>query len=153
MQEIVYHKVEEISQSERDKFFKVRGYRVIDEKLENDMKISAEAIIMIEGPNGAIEHTAASGNGPVNALDNAFRKALKVFHPNVQEVTLLDYQVKVVPNGIGVAGTESTVKVDLVLTDKVWRWETSGKSNSVIEASFLALTDGYWFKLHKDLET
>jgi 2-isopropylmalate synthase len=67
----------------RPRFFRLIGFRVIDEKRRDDEPSVAEATIMLEGPNGEIEHTAAQGNGPVNALDGALRKALIKFYPEV----------------------------------------------------------------------
>jgi 2-isopropylmalate synthase len=59
----------------KERFFRLMGFRVIDEKRHEDEHTMAEATVMIEGPNGEVEHTAATGNGPVHALDLALRKA------------------------------------------------------------------------------
>src|SRR5262249_57244439 len=63
-------------EGDRPRFFRLIGFRVIDEKRHEREAPIAEATIMLEGPDGAIEHTAAQGNGPVNAPDSALRKAL-----------------------------------------------------------------------------
>ena len=73
-----------------------------DERIEHD-PASAWAAVMLDGPNGEIEHTAAEGNGPVNALDTALRRALRRFYPQIEEVRLLDYKVRVLGGGEGSA--------------------------------------------------
>ncbi len=70
----------------RTRHFRLIGFRVIDEKRNEDEAPLSEATIMIEGPDGTIEHTAAQGNGPVNALDHALRKALAKFYPEIETV-------------------------------------------------------------------
>ncbi len=84
------------------------------------------------------EHTAALGNGPVNALDNALRKALATFYPEVRHIALLDYKVRVLS---GIAGTASRVRVLVESTDGRSKWGTVGVSENVIEASLDALKD------------
>src|SRR3989449_623184 len=84
---------------DRVRFYRLIGFRVIDEKRTEGEPPIAEATIMLEGPDGQIEHTAAQGNGPVNALDRALRKALGKFYPEVEHVRLHDYKVRVLGNG------------------------------------------------------
>jgi len=127
--------------------FRLIGFRVIDEKRKEDEPPLSEATIMIEGPDGLIEHTAAQGNGPVNALDNALRKALVKFYPQINEVQLLDYKVRVLG---GVEGTSATVRVLIESGDGHERWGTVGVSPNVIEASWQALVDSIEYKLYKD---
>jgi 2-isopropylmalate synthase len=100
--------------------------------------------------DGNIEHTAALGNGPVNALDNALRKALKNFYPRIKEVKLLDYKVRVVSSK---QGTESVVRVLVESGDKSGSWNTVGVSSNIIEASWMALVDSMDYKLFKDMKT
>ncbi len=90
-----------------------------------------------------VMHTAAEGNGPVNALDHALRKALEPFYPDLQEVRLLDYKVRVVDQG---SGTGSIVRVLIESTDSQRTWSTVGSSENIIEASWYALSDSleYW---------
>jgi 2-isopropylmalate synthase len=102
---------------------------------------------MLTGPNGELEHTAAEGNGPVNALDTALRRALCRFYPQVQEVRLLDYKVRVLG---GAGGSASTVRVLIESADAHERWGTVGVSHNVIEASWQALVDSFEYKLYKD---
>jgi len=131
----------------RTRHFRLIGFRVIDEKLREDGPPLSEATIMIEGPDGQVEHTAAQGNGPVNALDNALRKALRKFYPQIDEVQLLDYKVRVLGGG---EGTKATVRVLIESGDGKDRWGTVGVSQNVIEASWQALVDSIDYKLYKD---
>jgi len=127
------------------KFFTVTGFRVIDEKRHEDNQPVSEATVMVR-VGGKMEHTAAEGNGPVNALDNALRKALEKFYPKLKEVKLLDYKVRVLPAG---QGTASAIRVLIESGDKESRWGTVGVSENIIEASYQALIDSIEFKLHK----
>lgn len=131
------------------KFFSVSGFRVIDEKRNEDGRPISEATIMVK-VGGKVEHTAAEGTGPVNALDNALRKALEKFYPKLKEVKLLDYKVRVLPAG---QGTASSIRVLIESGDKEGRWGTVGVSSNVIEASYQALIDSIEFKLHKEEES
>jgi 2-isopropylmalate synthase len=131
---------------DRPRFFRLIGFRVIDEKRHEREAPIAEATIMLEGPDGAIEHTAAQGNGPVNALDSALRKALGKFFPEIQEVRLHDYKVRVLGSP---EGTEAVVRVLIESGDERERWSTVGVSHNVIEASWQALVDSMDYKLHK----
>ncbi len=131
----------------RTRHFRLIGFRVIDEKRTEDEPPLSEATIMIEGPDGEVEHTAAQGNGPVNALDNALRKALRKFYPEIDEVQLLDYKVRVLGGG---EGTKATVRVLIESGDGKDRWGTVGVSHNVIEASWQALVDSIDYKLYKD---
>jgi 2-isopropylmalate synthase len=130
------------------RYFKLKGFRVITEKRSEDTDPLAEATIMID-VDGNIEHTAAMGNGPVNALDNALRKALRNFYPRIQEVKLLDYKVRVVSSK---QGTESVVRVLIESGDRTGSWNTVGVSSNIIEASWMALVDSMDYKLFKDLQ-
>jgi len=127
------------------KYFSVIGFRVIDEKRHEDQKPFSEATIMVK-VGGKVEHTAAEGNGPVNALDNALRKALEKFYPKLREVKLLDYKVRVLPAG---QGTASSIRVLIESGDKEARWGTVGVSENIIDASYQALIDSIEYKLHR----
>lgn len=131
----------------RVRHFRLIGFRVIDEKRKEDEPPLSEATIMVEGPDGTIEHTAAQGNGPVNALDQALRKALTKFYPQLEKMELLDYKVRVLG---GKAGTAATVRVLIESGDEQDRWGTVGVSPNVIEASWQALVDSIEYKLYKD---
>ena len=90
-----------------------------------------------------IMHTAAEGNGPVNALDQALRKALLRFYPELAQVRLVDYKVRILEESVG---TGAQVRVLIESTDGVEEWRTVGSSTNIIEASWLALADSleYW---------
>jgi 2-isopropylmalate synthase len=126
-------------------YFDLVGFRVINEKKEEEHPIS-EATIMVE-VGGKTEHTAALGNGPVNALDNALRKALEKFYPQLKDVSLIDYKVRVLSSG---EGTGARVRVLVETGDKRDKWGTVGVSENIIEASWQALTDSITYKLFKD---
>jgi len=132
---------------DRVRYFHLIGFRVIDEKRTESEPPIAEATIMLEGPDGRIEHTAAQGNGPVNALDRALRKALGKFYPEVEQVRLHDYKVRVLGNQ---EGTEAIVRVLIESGDEHARWGTVGVSHNVIEASWQALVDSMDYKLYKE---
>ncbi len=127
------------------KYFDLIGFRVIDQKSKDDGPTQAEATIMVH-VGGHVEHTAAVGNGPVNALDNAIRKALEKFYPQLKEMTLLDYKVRVLP---GNPGTGAKVRVLIESKDQHNKWGTVGLSYDIIEASWQALVDAICFKLIK----
>ncbi len=127
------------------KYFNILGFRVLDEKCGEDQRPQAEATIKVK-VGGKVEHTAAEGSGPVNALDNAIRKALEKFYPKLKEVKLLDYKVRVLPAG---QGTASAIRVLIESGDKHSRWGTVGVSDNIIDASYQALIDSIDFKLHK----
>jgi 2-isopropylmalate synthase len=127
------------------KFFSVMGFRVIDERRHEDQKPLSEATIMVK-VGGKIEHTAAEGSGPVNALDNALRKALEKFYPKLKDVKLHDYKVRVLPAG---QGTASVTRVLIESGDREQRWGTVGVSDNIIEASYQALIDSIEYKLDK----
>ena len=91
-----------------------------------------------------IEHTAAVGAGPVNALDHALRKALEKFYPQLREVKLLDYKVRVLSAD---KGTESKVRVLIESGDHKEKWGTVGVSENIMEASWQALADSIEYKL------
>jgi 2-isopropylmalate synthase len=148
-------------------FFDLIQFRVVDEKgymrrvfkddgsfeVQTDEGFehgpaSAWAAVMMTGPNGAVEHTAAEGNGPVNALDKALRRGLTKFYPRIDEVGLLDYKVRVLG---GEHGSAALVRVLIESADATDRWGTVGVSLNVIEASWQALVDGFEYKLYKDL--
>jgi 2-isopropylmalate synthase len=125
------------------KFFDLAGLRVISE--DRSGELFSEATIKIK-VGAVLEHTAAEGAGPVNALDNALRKALVTFYPQVSEMRLVDYKVRVIE---GNAGTGARVRVLIESADKSDVWTTVGVSENIIEASWLALVDSVEYKLMK----
>jgi len=102
----------------------------------------SEAMVKIR-VDGEIMHTASEGNGPVNALDQAMRKALLQFYPSLARVKLVDYKVRILEESVG---TESQVRVLIESSDGVDTWRTVGSSANIIGASWIALADSveYW---------
>ena len=96
--------------------------------------------------NGAAEYTVADGDGPVNALDAALRKALKPFYPIIDSIQLSDYKVRIIN---GQKGTAARTRVLIDSTDGETHWGTVGVSDNIIEASWLALVDSFEFRLRK----
>jgi len=105
--------------------------------------IFAEANIKLR-VNGEIVHTAAEGNGPVNALDNALRKALREHYPAIDAFHLADYKVRILD---GNAGTAATTRVLIETANHRQTWNTVGASSNIIEASWLALYDAVEYGL------
>lgn len=97
--------------------------------------------------DGKTEHVVAEGDGPVNALDNALRKALEPFYSNIKDMSLIDYKVRVVNAR---AGTAAKVRVIIESRDSESLWGTVGVSENIIEASWNALVDSVEYKLLKD---
>jgi len=95
----------------------------------------------------AWHHTVAEGDGPVNALDGALRKALLPAYPNLAEMSLTDYKVRVINSG---AGTAARVRVVIESKDRGHHWGTVGVSENIIDASWKALVDSIEYKLMKD---
>jgi 2-isopropylmalate synthase len=127
-------------------YFELLGFRVIDEHRGALMPMS-EATVKIK-VGDRVEHTAASGNGPVHALDQALRRALEKFHPSLSEVYLVDYKVRVISGAL--SGTASLVRVLITSTDGKTTWGTVGVSANIVEASWRALVDAVEYKLMKD---
>jgi len=127
------------------KFFELESFRVVIEK-KPDGHLTSEAIIKIK-VKGVQEHTAADGDGPINALDNALRKALKSFYPNLAKMHLSDFKVRVLNEK---AGTAAPVRVLIQSQDEEDYWGTVGVSENIIEASWQALVDSVEYKLLKD---
>ena len=136
--------------NKRKNYFDFKGFRVFDVKRPEDEIAMAEATVMVEAvlEGSRVEtHTAASGVGPVNALDNALRKALNVYYPRLNEMRLVDFKVRVLPAG---RATASKVRVLIESTDGKDNWGTVGVSENIIEASWQALIDSINYKLYKD---
>jgi 2-isopropylmalate synthase len=131
-------------------FFELGGFRVINEKRinpkTNKPELFSEATIKII-VKGVMEHTASEGDGPVNALDNALRKALESFYPSLKQMHLADFKVRVLDQK---AGTEAKVRVLIQSQDEESVWSTVGVSENIIEASWQALVDSFEYKLLKD---
>lgn len=125
--------------------FHVSYYRILEESPDGAKEHSASAMIKVD-VGGAQEMTATEGNGPVNALDNALRKALEVFYPRLSQVKLIDYKVRILDSG----GTGSKTRVLIEFSDGQRTWSTVGVSTNIIQASMMALLDATEYKLMKD---
>ena len=117
-------------------FFDLDGFRVVIEK-RGGHEITSEAIVKVR-VGGVLEHTAAHGEGPVNALDNAIRKALRSFYPTLAQMHLSDFKVRVLNEK---AATAAKVRVLIQSQDERDAWGTVGVSTNIIEASWQALAD------------
>jgi len=94
--------------------------------------------------NGVQEYTVAEGDGPVNALDSALRKALRPFYPQIDQIVLEDYKVRIIASQ---KGTGARTRVLIESSDGRRSWGTVGVSDNIIEASWLALVDSFEYKL------
>ena len=122
--------------------FELEAFRVSIEK-DKDQPCTAQATIKIS-VNGKQEITAAEGYGPVSALDNALRKALDRFYPDLDTMSLVDFKVRVID---GSRGTAAKVRVFIESRDQDKIWSTIGVSEDIIEASWQALADSFQHKL------
>ncbi len=149
-------------------FFNLKSLRVLETKNANGSPM-AEATVAVE-VEGIVEHTAATGKGPVNAMDIALRKALSSFYPRIAELSLRDFKVRVLTIGqekkeneeIDLfsntqqdlvkksGGTASVVRVLIESADQNGAWVTVGVSYDIIEASWQALADSVTYKLYRD---
>ncbi|MDR1537324.1 MAG: citramalate synthase [Clostridiales bacterium] len=127
--------------------FELVNFKIVGEQPYEEGS-SATAMIKIK-VDGMTEITAAEGDGPVNALDKALRKALEVFYPQIASLRLTDYKVRVMDSK---SATASSVRVLIETTDGVDSWTTVGVSKDIIEASWIALVDSVEYKLIKDIE-
>lgn len=127
--------------------FSVDGFRVFMDSRGGGT--DSEASVKVRDPAGNMEHTAADGNGPVNALDNALRKALQSFYPGLRRVWLTDYKVRVLDEK---SATAASVRVLIRTTDGESSWTTVGVSENVIDASLIALVDSLEYALMKQGE-
>lgn len=127
------------------RFFDLEGFKVLVEK-RKDNRVFAEATIRLK-VNKQERYSAAEGDGPVNALDNALRKALNEFYPNLAKMHLSDFKVRVLD---AEAGTAAKVRVLIESQDETDSWTTVGVHENIIEASWQALVDSIEYKLLKD---
>ncbi|MFC2017083.1 citramalate synthase [Chloroflexota bacterium] len=141
------------AKSDYQSLFELVDFMVVVEKRrrpptqKNLEEMLSEAMLKVRVGTEVI-HTAAEGNGPVNALDQALRKALLQFYPSLAQVKLVDYKVRILEES---TGTESQVRVLIESSDGVEEWRTVGSSTNIIEASWLALADSleYWLLKQK----
>jgi len=126
-------------------FFELIKYYVTIEKRPTGDMVNEATVKLRVGDK--VEHVVGEGDGPVNALDDALRKALENLYPAIKDVHLIDYKVRVVNAR---AGTAARVRVIIESRDKTSVWGTVGVSENIIEASWLALVDSVEYKLQKD---
>lgn len=134
---------------EWEDFFTLEGFRIIVEKnVSGDSRTEATIRLSVDGQT---EHCAAEGTGPVHALDKALRKALHRFYPDIAEIHLQDYKVRVLNQK---EGTDAQVRVLIDSAEKDQSWTTVGVSRNIIDASWEALSDSfnhYLAKQHQNL--
>jgi 2-isopropylmalate synthase len=135
------------ARGEHRPYFTLHGYTVVIDKRDGDVTPRCEASVRVQ-VGDAFEHTASDGEGPVNALDRALRKALERFYPTLRELRLTDYKVRVL--GGPDSGTASVVRVVIETSDGTRTWGTVGAQENIIDASYQALLDAIDSKLHAD---
>jgi 2-isopropylmalate synthase len=118
----------------------------VDVESDRQGELNTEATVKLR-IGDTVRHEVAEGDGPVNALDAAMRKALEAAYPNLAEMALVDYKVRVINSE---AATAAGVRVVIESRDEQDLWGTVGVSENVIEASWLALVDSFEYKLCKD---
>jgi len=128
-------------------FFELEGFRVIVEKRGRDEPCVSEATIKVKVA-GETELTAGEGHGPVDALNQALRQALTRFYPEIENVALTDYKVRILDPQ---EATRAVTRVLIESGDGVRQWGTVGVSENIIEASWQALLDSVEYKLYEDL--
>jgi 2-isopropylmalate synthase len=124
--------------------FRVVDFTVLVEQRAGG-ELRAEATVKVE-VDGEVLHTAADGNGPVNALDAALRKALRAFYPAIDGVHLVDYKVRILD---GDAATAARTRVIIDSADGVREWSTMGSDTNIIAASASALGDSLEYAIWK----
>ncbi|MCC5847104.1 MAG: citramalate synthase [Verrucomicrobia bacterium] len=137
--------VQKVLKSHRS-FFETEGYRIINEHRQKDGETVAEASVKIR-VGEETEYTVAEGDGPVDALDKALRKALARFFPAIAEVRLTDFRVRILDPE---QSTRAKTRVLIESTDGHRTWNTVGVSENLIEASWEALVESVEYKLFLD---
>jgi 2-isopropylmalate synthase len=128
-------------------FFTLKEYKVSTHAPAVDGVNSSVSIRIAVGDQE--ETTVAEGDGPVNALDKAVRKALERFYPAINEVKLIDYKVRVLDSD---KATAAKVRVLIESADQHESWTTVGVSTDIIDASWLAMSDAIEYKLMRDAQ-
>ena len=124
--------------------FRIVDYTCLVEQRDG-RELLAEATVKVE-VDGEVLHTAADGNGPVDALDPALRKALGAFYPGIDEVHLVDYKVRILDGG---AATAARTRVVIDSMDGARTWSTMGSDTNIIAASAAALADSLEYAIWK----
>ena len=133
-------------------YFELKRFRVMDERRFNargELVTESEATVTL-AVGGREVMTVANGNGPVNALDDALRKALLPIYPVVEDMHLLDFKVRIMPPSADTSGTDAVTRVMIETADgNGTRWSTLGVSTNIIDASFGALFDSITYRLYQ----
>jgi len=124
--------------------FRIIDYTCLVEQ-RHGQELRAEATVKVE-VDGETLHTAADGNGPVNALDAALRKALRAFYPILDAVHLYDYKVRILDSN---AATGARTRVTIESADGAREWSTMGSDTNIIAASAIALADSLEYAIWK----
>ncbi len=137
-------------------YFNMQRFRVMDDRRRNDngdLVTESEATVTI-GVAGKKIMRVSMGNGPVNALDMAMREALIECYPQLVDMQLVDYKVRIMQPDGDSSGTDAVTRVIIESSDTSGiRWATVGVSANIIDASYIALRDAYHFKLFKSEKT
>ncbi len=126
------------------RFFTTKGFHVSVQRREAGSPTLSEAAVKLELPDGTLKHTVDEGRGPVDALNNALRKALEDRYPELRDVHLEDYKVRILD---GKLATRAKTRVLIESSDAETSWYTVGVSENIITASYLALLDSIEYKL------
>ena len=126
--------------------FEVLSFHTRVNQWAMDRHAESEATVKIQLPDNSVAHTVANGDGPVDALNNAIRKALEPYFPELKNVHLEDYKVRILN---GQKATKSKTRVLIESSDEKQQWGTVGVSENIITASFTALIDSIYYKLYK----
>ena len=132
-------------------FFDTKGFHARVNQPRVDMHTVSEATVKVVLPNGSMEHTVAEGHGPVDALNNALRKALWNTYPEIESMHLEDYKVRILD---GKLATRAKTRVLIETSDREESWNTMGVSENLITASYMALLDSFeYFLLRRKSES
>ncbi len=139
-------------------YFTLQGLRILVLKNSDNNSAWAEAIIKVKIPekiarargySETVEQTSTDGRGPVEVLDKSLRKVLEKFYPEIKKIKLTDYKVRILNEQ---AGTKATTRVLINFTDGKMKWSTVGVSDNILEASWIALSDAFRYKLMRNDE-
>jgi 2-isopropylmalate synthase len=131
---------------EHKPFFGLLGYNVNVECRNVEKRTLSEATLKIQLPDGTVAHTVAEGEGPVDALNGALHKALDSAYPEIREISLEDFKVRILDSA---ASTRAKTRVLIESSDAEISWDTVGVSENIIEASYEALVDSFEYKIFR----
>lgn len=137
------------AKGERPSYFKLDGFHVTVIQQPSAPSAVSVATILITMPDGTTKHTVAEGNGPVDALNSALRKALEHTYPELRDIHLEDYKVRIID---AKSATRAKTRVLLGTSDNNDSWSTVGVSENILSASYEALVDSIEYKLSRTRE-